>query len=202
MQKDIQVKDRETLFQIIDQISMKNTALDFKWKFEVSHIIYDPVTNVQGWFITVSFERPDTATGQIGIGRGRPEWVPFGAWESGIVKTCWLLIELVVRHELMEAFRYQDKRIFNPHNSVHALASIQKAEDPPQIDRQGLFDRRKDAAERNFACTNFVNLKESDSGWSQNGDTWSKKLYWVSRNGSFSVRFIEDSAEIIETKCE
>jgi len=37
-----------------------------------------------------------------------------------------LLIELVVRHELMEAFRWQDKRIFNPHNSIEALASIQE----------------------------------------------------------------------------
>lgn len=61
----------------------------------------------------------------MGTGRGRKEFIAAGSSESGAVKTAWLLVELVVRHELMEAFNYKGKRIFNPHNSVHALASIQ-----------------------------------------------------------------------------
>ena len=119
MQQDIQVNDVATLEAIIAKVTMVNTSLDFNWRFEVR-----PVAD-EGWFLTVAFDRPDTATGKMGTGRGRPEFVAVGAWESGVVKTCWLLIELVVRHELMEAFRYGDARIFNPHNSVHALASIQ-----------------------------------------------------------------------------
>jgi hypothetical protein len=119
---DIQVNDRETLERVLADISFRNTSLDFRWRFEVADC-NDPAR--PGWFVNVAFERPDTDTGLVGTGRGRAEFVAKGAWESGVVKTGWLLVELVVRHELMEAFRYRGKRIFNPHNSVHALASIQ-----------------------------------------------------------------------------
>jgi hypothetical protein len=133
---DIQVFTEDQLRAILNDVSFENTSLDFKWKFEFEPIItpgrsdsgkmsvvYKP--ELYGWFLNVAFERPDTETGKIGIGRGRKELVQVGAWESGVVKTCWLLVELVVRHELMEAFRWRGKRIFNPHNSVHKLASIQ-----------------------------------------------------------------------------
>lgn len=121
--KDKQVDNIKELQEILDNISMKNTSLDFQWKFEIRPC-RDP--DFPGWFVQVAFTRPDTETGADGLGRSRPEFVAHGAWESGVVKTGWLLIELTVRHELMEGFRYLDKRIFNPHNSVHALASIQQ----------------------------------------------------------------------------
>lgn len=119
--RDQQISDRESLQKVLDSITMENTSLDFNWKFEV---ISCNDADSPGWFVNVAFERPDTNTGEIGVGRGRKEFVPVGTTESGVVKTCWLLMELVVRHELMEAFHWQGKRIFNPHNSVHALASI------------------------------------------------------------------------------
>jgi hypothetical protein len=52
-----------------------------------------------------------------------------GATLSGVVKTAWLLVELMVRHELMEGFRFDDSRIFNPHNSVLDLATVQEIHD-------------------------------------------------------------------------
>ena len=113
------------LDQLLSEISFKNTVLDFKWKFEYEPV-FDHGQNLIGWFVQALFERPDTHTGEIGIGRGRKEFVPLGTTDSGVVKTCWLLVELVVRHELMEGFRWQDKRIFNPHNTIQALASIQE----------------------------------------------------------------------------
>lgn len=106
---------------------MLNTALDFKWKFIVEKIVANDALSatIDGWFVSVQFERPDTKTGVIGIGQGRREFVAIGTTESGVVKTCWLLIELVIKHELMEAFHWRGKRIFNPHNSIYDLAKIQ-----------------------------------------------------------------------------
>lgn len=121
---DIQIDSEITLKKVLGDIDFRNTSLDFKWRFEIAPC-NDP--DMPGWFVNVAFERPDTHTGQVGIGRGRKEYIALNSWESGAVKTCWLLVELVVRHELMEAFNYKGKRIFNPHNSVHALASIQTA---------------------------------------------------------------------------
>jgi hypothetical protein len=101
---------------------MNNTSLDFKWRFEIE----DAQRGGQpAWHVRVGFERPDTDTGKVGVGYGRWEIIAGGTTESGVVKTAWLLIELVVRHELMEAFRWRGKRIFNPHNSIYDLADVQ-----------------------------------------------------------------------------
>lgn len=121
--KEQTVYTQEQLDAVLAEITMTNTALDFKWHFQ-SQMISDP--DMPGFIVRVGFERPDTNTGEIGIGYGRHEYIGIGTTVSGVVKTAWLLIELVIRHELMEAFRWKGKRIFNPHNSVDALASIQE----------------------------------------------------------------------------
>ena len=115
---------RDELIETLLEIKMSNTAVfNFRWHFQ-THICND--LEMPGFFVRVGFERPDTNTGVVGLGYGRWEYIAQGTTISGVVKTAWLLIELVVRHELMEAFRWKDKRIFNPHNSVESLASIQE----------------------------------------------------------------------------
>ena len=120
---ELQVKTSEVLQSILNEIKMENTYILRKWWFEVTKC-NDPKN--EGWFIKLAFERPDTETGEIGVGRGRAEFVAFGAWESGVVKTGWLLLELLVRHELMEGFRYKGCRIFNPHHSVSELMQLEQ----------------------------------------------------------------------------
>src|SRR5271166_5081235 len=107
------------LDEILSKITFKNTVLDFKWAFEHSELI--KIGERNGWLVWVTFERPDTVTGDVGRGRGRDEIIWQKSTESSVVKTAWVLVELMVRHELMEGFRYKDCRIFNPHNTVGAL---------------------------------------------------------------------------------
>lgn len=75
-----------------------------------------------GWRVRFAFDRPDTVTGEPGRGYGRWELIERGASESSVVKTCWLLLELLVRHELMEAFQYNGAKLFDPHRTVAELA--------------------------------------------------------------------------------
>jgi len=118
---------------VLRRITFANSALDLKWKFEWAEYYLDPKGPLPstasvakyGWLLWVTFERPDTITGDVGIGRGREEIIWLGTPLSGVVKTAWLLIDLVVRHELMEGFRFDNARIFNPHNSVLDLAKLQ-----------------------------------------------------------------------------
>lgn len=114
-----QVLDDATLREVLNDVTMQNSALDFHWRFEVQPF------GMFGWLVNVNFRRPDTSTGVMGTGRSRNEIITFGASESSVVKTCWLLIELTIRHELLESFRWKGKRIFNPHNTVSELASLQ-----------------------------------------------------------------------------
>lgn len=133
---DKTINNKYDLDNVIREITFQNTVLDFKWVFIIEdiHVVdtWDYMGNIlekvpyrKGWLIHVTFERPDTITGKIGRGRGRDEIIWAGATESAVVKTCWLLVELMVRHELMEGFNYQGRRIFNPHNTVQELISVQ-----------------------------------------------------------------------------
>ena len=118
---------------VLKQISFINTVLDFKWEFHYESVsiisgvgCLRDLPKRNGWLVWVSFDRPDTDTGKTGRGRGRDEIIWEGTTLSGVIKTCWLLVELMIRHELMEGYRWKDARIFNPHNSVLDLAKIQE----------------------------------------------------------------------------
>lgn len=121
----------ETTTQLEDaikQISFKNTVLDFKWQFEHKEVIIEDTDTGKkdlAWLVWVTFERPDTITREIGRGQGRKEIIWKGSTISSAIKTCWVLVELMVKHELMEGFNFQNARIFNPHNSVYDLAALQ-----------------------------------------------------------------------------
>lgn len=132
-----QVYSTDELCAVLDRISFKNTVLDFKWQFEVVQERlgkYDEGI----WLVNVSFERPDTLTGVVGRGRGRQEIIREGSTVSSVVKTAWLLVELMVRHELMEGFRFDNARIFNPHNSVFDLAKVQHAHDEKLAEQESV----------------------------------------------------------------
>lgn len=122
MSTEITVNTPLELAATLRDISFVNTVLDFKWRFEFKEEL---ISNKSAWLLWVSFERPDTLTGVVSRGRGRDEIIYAGATVSAVVKTAWVLVELMIRHELMEGFRWKNKRIFNPHNTVEALASIQ-----------------------------------------------------------------------------
>lgn len=127
---DRQITSDDGLRACLDRISFQNTVIDFHWRFHFRPILLKPTDDAPNeepaWLVWAEFERPDTHTGEIGIGRGRDEIVRVGAWESGVIKTCWLLVELLVRHELMEGFRVDGLRIFDPHNSIADLQLAQQ----------------------------------------------------------------------------
>jgi hypothetical protein len=125
MEQEPLITTDEQLQAVLNDISFQNTVLNFKWQFHFEATELKPQGR-KGWLVWCSFERPDTDSGLVGRGRGRDEIVWQGTTLSGAVKTCWLLVELLIRHELMEGYRWRDSRIFNPHHSVLDLARIQE----------------------------------------------------------------------------
>jgi hypothetical protein len=107
---------------VLDQISFAPSCLDMGWKWEIEELRTGAENALIGWHVNTTFQRPDTDTGVVGTGRGRKEFVAVGAGESSVVKTAWLLAELIIRHELMEAFLYRGVRIFDPHHTVDELS--------------------------------------------------------------------------------
>jgi hypothetical protein len=121
------VRTTGQLRAVFDRISFAPSCVNMGWTWEIEELPTAPAGDLKGWLVNTTFRRPDTDTGVVGVGRGRQEFVAVGASESGVVKTAWLLAELIVRHELMEAFLYRGIRIFDPHHTVEELSMPQRA---------------------------------------------------------------------------
>lgn len=118
---EARIESEQALGAVLDQITFAPSCVDMGWAWQIEELrLADG--RVRGWLVNTTFRRPDTHSGEIGIGTGRQELIGFGASESSAVKTAWLLAELIVRHELMEAFLYKGVRIFNPHHTVEELS--------------------------------------------------------------------------------
>jgi len=116
MTQEITIENQAALRHVLDGITFAPSCLDMGWAWQIETL------PDRGWLVNTTFRRPDTRTGEIGTGTGRKEFIAIGATESAVVKTAWLLAELIVRHELMEAFLYRGVRIFNPHRTVEELS--------------------------------------------------------------------------------
>lgn len=110
----------EEVEQALARISLPNTALDWQWKFHARKVPGDG-GDISGWLISATFMRPDTSTGKLGEGRSREEHVAFGAHPDSVVKTAYVILKLTVEHELMEAFRVDGARVFDPHRTIEQL---------------------------------------------------------------------------------
>lgn len=176
------IETTEQLLDILSHVSMKGSTLDFDWEFLVQpmpvmvesqitykeqHQNYSFTTKQLGWFVCVEFTRPDCDTGTEGRGRGRKEFIEVGTSLSGVVKTAWLLIELMVRHELMEAFTYNGHRIFNPHHTVTELSSIRPAEKTNADDSHSTHESQHTAASApvGFGDAVIQGVQANRRGW-------------------------------------
>lgn len=101
--------------KILKNITFEKSNLDMGWKWQAKE-------NSDGFMIRTSFKRPDINNGKVGTGFGRFMFVDKNSSETAVVMTAWLCAELVVRHELMEAFLFRGVRILNPHKTVEELA--------------------------------------------------------------------------------
>lgn len=133
-----EVQNKLTLTEIkriLKNISFADSCIDFAWGWEivkVDGVGYDDLQNpkssnkIRGFLINTTFKRPDTNTGIVGIGRGRRMWVEATASETSVVMTAWVCVDLIIKHEAMEAFKYQNAKILNPHKTLEQLAYPEK----------------------------------------------------------------------------
>lgn len=122
MNQEIQIRCSTDLDKIIAEIEMSSLGpTNWNWSFAYKAITAD---NRAGFLLWVEFDRIDYDTGLAGRGRSRDMILWEGTYKSGVIKTYWVLVESVVKHELMHAFRYRGKELFDPHASVDLLHSV------------------------------------------------------------------------------
>lgn len=88
------------------------------WKFHVGRL-------GDGFYIQVRFDAPCTETKRVETQRGRKMYVSPHAIADEVVKTCWVAVELAIRHEAMEEFIVDGLAPFHPHTDFDALLDVQ-----------------------------------------------------------------------------
>lgn len=77
-----------------------------------------------GFLVQAMIRRRDRDTGEFADGFSRKEYIAPDASESAVFKTAWVVVELTVRHEIMEAFRVDGSLVFDPHRTIAELQSL------------------------------------------------------------------------------
>lgn len=122
MTPDAHIQHRTDIEAILAKITFAPSCLDMGWAWEISSYSHE----LGGWNVRTTFQRPDTDTGEVGTGKGRWWFVAKGTSTSGLVKTAWLACQQIVQHELMEAFLFEQIRVFDPHATVYALTDTNR----------------------------------------------------------------------------
>lgn len=77
-----------------------------------------------GLWVQVGTYRPDTYTSKMALGKGGKAFVSKYAVHDEIVKKVFGLCLAYVEHETREGFKWRGKRVFGPHITIEALASV------------------------------------------------------------------------------
>ena len=115
----------EEIKEILSKVRFAPSNLDMGWKWDVKPTKImddDGILIEKGFSIRTTFMRPDANSGEVEKGYGRWMYVPENVSTDGLVKTAWVCAELIIKHELMEAFLYDSNRIFDPHKSLEELS--------------------------------------------------------------------------------
>lgn len=118
MKKEKAITSTEQLKAAIERVSFERSCLDMGWLWEIERV---NELDSKHWHIRCSFQRPDRTTGEIGRGFGRWWVIESGATFSSVVKTMFAAAKMIVDHELMEAFKVDRRRPFDPHRTIAEL---------------------------------------------------------------------------------
>lgn len=133
MTDEIQIRDTLHVKSVLNAITFAPSCVDMYWSWEVEDVFVvrdgnDRSTQAAmtqvAYRLRTTFRRPDRDTGEAAIGYGRWWEVPKDTTVSGVVKTAFAAAKMILEHELMESFKWNGVRVFDPHNNVLDLAQI------------------------------------------------------------------------------
>lgn len=118
----------EDIKRTLASITFAPSCVDMGWAWEVEEVFVAPPhvghAVPAGFRLRTTFARPDRETGYVNTGLGRWWEVPEDVSLSGVVKTAFAAAKMILEHELMESFKFEGARVFDPHNEVRDLMKI------------------------------------------------------------------------------
>lgn len=109
---------KQRVENLIDRISISLLGVTMAYRVDVDQISGSRI------FIQVVYSAPCSSTGMEEEWKGRKWYLSEYMTDDEIVKTAWLAFEIAVRHELLEGFKVDSKKLFNPHTSFENLLNV------------------------------------------------------------------------------
>lgn len=72
-------------------------------------------------YIQAHYDSPCTDSGKVMTWNSGKHYLSTHMTDDEIVKRAWVCYEMAVKHEVMESFKVDGKRVFNPHTPFTAL---------------------------------------------------------------------------------
>ena len=76
------------------------------------------------WYFQIEVQRPDTYTGEMGVGRGGKAYLSPHMNVSELTRVAFGLFKAYDEHECREAFTWKGRAIFGPHVDSQALWEV------------------------------------------------------------------------------
>jgi hypothetical protein len=113
--------DLDAVYALVSAITAEIFGL------EIGFIVSLDKTHPNGRiYLQCSYEAPCTVTGEVKEWHSRKWYLSQHMTEDEIVKTAFAAFKATVEHEVMEGFRFDGDRVFNPHASFRALIEAGK----------------------------------------------------------------------------
>lgn len=122
---DERILNLELVESVVSRVSFRG------WRFIVGEL--GDGFYVQAAFPAEDSDNPGVTTEQ----KGRKWYISRFALQDEIIKTCWVAVELALRHEALESFHLDGVAIFHPHTVCDALLAMQTGHINPREYRPG-----------------------------------------------------------------
>ena len=110
--------------EVLSNISFLPSSIEVgnNWDIKSTRILDDSgVVLEKGYSIRTTYLRPEINGNEVERGYGRWMYVSENSSIDNLVKTAWLCVDILIKHELMESFLYNQHKIFDPNRLVSKL---------------------------------------------------------------------------------
>lgn len=117
----------EKINLLLSHITANLFGIDFKIVAEYDKV-YQTKEGHARIYLQAKYTSACTETQEVKEWSGRKWYLSEYMTEDEIVKTAWCAFEKAVQHEVMEAFKFDGVRLFNPHVNYLELLSVSHKE--------------------------------------------------------------------------
>lgn len=125
------MRNLNSVKQLLSRINLElfGTKFDIIVEYDKEFTIFTEGEEPKGRiYLQIGYHAKCNDTGEVGYWKGGKHYLSHYMTDDEIVKKAWVAFESCIKHEVMEAFLVDGKRLFNPHTHFEALLEVSHKE--------------------------------------------------------------------------